>query len=159
MIVQDIRALQKFLEGEGILTELQKDTNQLYLNFKSGEIEFPAFLRLYDGKDLLQLLVFIPVSYKQGSAPDVARLLHLINKELDCPGFGLDEESSLIFYRQMVILDKGINQTIVLKGIKSLEAVAIGFASVINAVASGAASFRDVLEKTAAVKAAATSKE
>src|SRR5436853_6718427 len=109
-------ALLQFMRKHKYESDIQADTQQVYTIFKINQKEYPLFLRVFDEGHLLQLLVFIPSHLepneqfslgKQATTPqtthslkdekqkditaDSARLLHLLNKELDVPGFGMDE--------------------------------------------------------------------
>lgn len=112
-----------------------------------GVLDFPAFLRLYESGDLLQIIVFIPTTYKMGRAPDLARLLHLLNKQLEIPGFGMEEEASVIFYRLMIPFERAVDSKTLHRGIKVAEATSIAFAPIITAVAQGATTFHDIVQQ------------
>ena len=45
------------------------------------------------------MMLILPVTFNKESLPALSRLLHLLNKEIDLPGFGLDEELNITFYR------------------------------------------------------------
>ncbi|MFQ5729728.1 MAG: YbjN domain-containing protein, partial [Waddliaceae bacterium] len=102
MMKVTLDALLKFLKKKNYDAKLQRETQQIYIILKLEEKEFPLFLRIFEQSDLLQLLVFMPIQIKPGTHADLARLLHLINKELDIPGFGMDENSEVAFYRCML---------------------------------------------------------
>ncbi len=59
----------------------------------------PLFIRIYETADLLQLMLLMPINFTKEELPGISRLLHLLNKEIDLPGFGLDEEIQIAFYR------------------------------------------------------------
>jgi hypothetical protein len=83
-------------------SEVQKETNQIYHIFKMEKREFPLFIRILHEGELLQFLVFFPVQVKAEQYAEIARFLHMLNKELDMPGFCLDESSSTVFYRVLL---------------------------------------------------------
>lgn len=140
--------VQKFLAKKEYQAQLQQDTGQLFLQLKYNGQDFPAFIRLYEEGDLLQLLLFIPCNIKPGTESDLARLLHLINKEIDIPGFGMDENANVIFYRLMIPAFKGqIEDELIETFIKSLDLLCKTFTPAIVAVAQGMATYDDILQR------------
>jgi hypothetical protein len=136
------------LKSKQLAAEYQKETDQLYILFKVHEQEFPLFIRIFEGGELLQLLAFLPCNTTKESLNDTARLLHLLNKELDTPGFGMDESSSVVFYRLMMPIQNRTVDTRLLEAyIGVIQMVCKTFASVITAVALNAVTFEEVLTK------------
>jgi hypothetical protein len=78
---------------------VQEEHGQIFLNFRIEGKEFPLFIKLDPQERLLQLLLFLPCALIPTAAGDLARLLLYINKEVDMPGFGMDEGNRIIFYR------------------------------------------------------------
>ncbi len=148
MLTLEIDAIRSHLQEKGVEVSLQKETNQLCILLKIEEVEFPLFIRIFDGGELLQLLAFIPCNISNATASDTARLLHLLNKEVDLPGFGMDEAASVVFYRSMLpTKDKQIDPSLMDAYINATELVCKTFAPVITAVAQGAITFAEVLKK------------
>ncbi len=148
MIPLTIPALQEHLKALKLDPIFQQETNQLIVIFKIDGYDFPLFFRIFEGAQLLQLITFIPCNLKASAAPSLARLLHLINKEIDLPGFGMDEKASIVYYRMMLTAVNGEIDGKVLETISStLKTLCETFGPVISAVASGAASYEDVLKK------------
>lgn len=140
--------LLKFLEKRNYDAKLQNETQQIYHILKISGMEFPLFIRIFDQSDLLQLLVFMPAQIKPGTHADLARLLHLINKELDIPGFGMDENSGVAFYRLMLpIFGKKIDETLLETFLKSIQTICESISPSVIAVASGQISYGDILRK------------
>lgn len=138
-----------YLKDKNINAQLQKETNQICIVFKLGEKEYPLFIRIFEGGELLQLLAFLPCNIKEKTAGDTARLLHLLNKEIDMPGFGMDEAASVVFYRQMIpAKDKKVDKTLFDAYLHAAQVVCQSFAPVIAAVAYGAATFQEVVQKS-----------
>lgn len=80
---------------------------------------------------------------------DTARLLHLLNKEIDLPGFGLDEKNSVVFYRCMVpAIDQQVPEPILTAFLNATQIACQSFAAVIAAIAYGAVTFDEVLKKS-----------
>ncbi|MBS0635258.1 MAG: YbjN domain-containing protein [Verrucomicrobia bacterium] len=128
--------------------KVQPETNQIYVIFEHEKAQFPLFIReLHDG-ELVQLLTFIPCNVDKNHAADLARLLHMLNKELDMPGFCLDETSSTVFYRLMMpTLKKEFQPHILEALINTSQMVCKSFAAVIEALAVGAMSLDEILKK------------
>lgn len=148
MIKVDLNTLQKFLTDKNYDAKLQEETNQIYVILKVSGREFPLFLRIFESSDLLQLLAFMPCQIKHGTHADLARLLHLINKELDIPGFGMDESAGVTFYRCMLpIPGKQIDERLLETYIKSIELICESISPPIIAVAGGLATFSEILQK------------
>jgi hypothetical protein len=138
--------LLKFLKKKNYDAKLQSETRQIYTILQFEGKEFPLFLRIFDQSDLLQLLVFMPTQIKPGTHADLARLLHLINKELDIPGFGMDENSGVAFYRCMLPTPgRKIDPELLGAYLKSIELICESVSPSVIAVAGGFASYGDIL--------------
>ena len=172
MINITLESLLQFMRKNHYTSDIQTDTQQIYTIFKIHQKEYPLFLRIFDEGHLLQLLVFIPCHIKsserfvvhphesrsQSKEPnqehekqvicDLARLLHLLNKELDLPGFGLDEMAGAVFYRLMLPTPKHkIDGDLLLAFIKTVEHVCQMFSQPIEAVGSGQMTLDQILAK------------
>lgn len=148
MIPLNLESLKDHLSKQNLQPELQPETNQLYVILKPHGREFPLFVRIYEGNDLLQLLAFVPAVFKQSSAGDLARLLVYINKELDIPGFGMDETSSLVFFRVMVhVHENKVPEAVLDSLLNALQMICHTFTPAIASVASGSTTFDEVLKK------------
>jgi hypothetical protein len=91
-----LRHLKKTHEAE-----LQKENKQIAIMLKIDQQEVPLFVGvLHD--TLVQMIAYLPFEIKADSIAEVARFLHLLNKQLDLPGFGMDEQASLLFYRAVI---------------------------------------------------------
>jgi len=149
MIPLDLNKISEYLHSQGITAELQKETNQLCIFLKIAEREYPLFIRIYEGGELLQLLAFLPCKTNAATNADTARLLHLLNKEIDIPGFGMDEDSNAVFYRCMMpVKDKKLDKNQLSAYMSVIQLVCKSFAAVVVGVAYGAASFDEVIKKS-----------
>lgn len=149
MISLHLDSLLAYLIKKGVQAELQDQTNQIVVLFKIGDREFPLFIRIFEGGELLQLLTFVPCNMKKSAFADTGRLLHLLNKELDVPGFGLDEDNSVIFYRCMIpTQNHQLDETLFDAYMNSTQLVCKSFSPVIASVAYGSISFEEILQKT-----------
>jgi hypothetical protein len=148
MLYLSIDDVHNFLIKEQFPVHIQKETQQIYMVYKIENREFPLFIRIFPGGDLLQFISFIPCNLKTTSFGDLGRLLHMLNKELDIPGFGMDENANLIFYRTMLpAIEKQVNEQHLTKYIHSIEQILKNFAALIATVAFGATSFDDIRKK------------
>lgn len=149
MIPLKLDRIATYLRSQGIEAQLQQDSGQLCVLFKIGEREYPLFIRIYEGNELLQLLAFLPCNTKQETRSETARLLHLLNKEIDIPGFGMDEDSDVVFYRCMIpIKDQLLDGKLLDSYINAIKVVCQSFAPVVAAAAYGAATFEEIMKKT-----------
>lgn len=149
MIPLKLDNILAYLTKKGVQAQLQAETNQLVIIFKIGDREFPLFIRIFDNGELLQLLAFIPCNMKKKAFGETGRLLHLLNKELDIPGFGMDEDTSVVFYRCMIPIQKNqIEESLFEAYLNSIQLVCKSFSPVIASVAYGSATFEEILEKT-----------
>lgn len=148
MINLKLEDLLGYFQKNKIDAHLQQQTNQLYILYKIGEQEFPVFIRIFEGGELLQLLAFIPCNIVPGALNDTARLLHLLNKELDVPGFGMDENAMVLFYRCMIpAQNQKVDEALLQAYLNSIQVICKTFAAVVVAVATGAATYDEVLKK------------
>lgn len=148
MIPLDLNSLLAFFQQQGHLAEIQADTNQIYFSIKVESREFPVFSRVFEESGLLQVLVFFPCAIESTSISDMARLLHMFNKELDLPGFGMDEGSGVVFFRWMISTqNQKIPEEFVSACLGTLKTVCSNFTAVVEAVASGSITFDALVEK------------
>jgi hypothetical protein len=148
MINLTLESLLNFMRQQNFEAEIQTETQQVYTVLKIAQKEYPLFLRVYDDGHLLQLLAFIPCPVAAETVSDMARLLHLLNKELDVPGFGMDEVVGAVFYRLMLPTPKKkIDKELLLAFIKTVEHVCEMFATPIEAVGYGQVTLDDILKK------------
>lgn len=168
MISMTPESILAFMQKNGYQADIQNDTQQVYTILNVDSKEYPLFIRVFDDGHLLQLLAFIPSQLQaderfslgtaqtsleqETSSPsiiaDVARLLHLLNKELDVPGFGMDEMAGVVFYRVMLPTPKKkIDADLVLAFLKTVENVCQMFSAPIEAVSAGHATLNEILAK------------
>lgn len=146
MIDTTPNAIIKALKEWKYEPKLQTETGQIYLILHYHGIDFPLFVRIFDQSDLLQLLVFMPSKIKPGTEEDLARLLHLVNKEMDIPGFGMDENAAVVFYRAMLPTpDKKIDPAVLQAYIKSIHVICESLSQPVLAVASGQTTYAEII--------------
>jgi hypothetical protein len=154
MLNLNLETILKHLQENKIDAKLQKETNQIYVVYKIQNQDFPLFIRIYEGTNLLQLLAFMPTNVKPSARPDLARLLHLLNKEMDIPGFGMDEtavaegQGGVAFYRIIIpTMEAKVDELLLDTFIGSIQSISEAFFPVIATVANGMATYEDVLKK------------
>ncbi len=148
MIPLNLDSLYDLLTQNKFDVKRQPETHQLYILFKTEGQDYPLFIRVMEEGELLQLLAFMPISLDAKTVADLARLLHLFNKEVDIPGFGLDESAKVIFYRIVLPSTEGkISGEIVQGYVTSIKMITETFYPVIAAVVMGNISFAEVVKK------------
>lgn len=148
MIPLSLDSLYDYLTSQSLDIKRQPETDQLYILFKIQDEEFPIFLKSIDDGEFIQLLAFVPMSLETKTIPEVARLLHLFNKELDIPGFGMDEKAKVMFFRLVLPAIEGQVSGEIIQGyITSIKVIIETFFPVIAAVVSGAATFAEIVKK------------
>lgn len=148
MIDLTTEAIFAHLQERNLNPQMQPETQQVYIIQRVQGQDSPLFFRIFDGGHLIQLLAFIPCPLDPSHIGDTARLLHILNKELDIPGFGMDEAASVIFYRFMLpVADKKLDKFLFDAFLKTFEQVCTTFTPIIQAIGSGSASLDDVLKQ------------
>ncbi len=102
MIQLNISKLTEFYKSEGLKPEFEKESKQHYFIVKIQDKEVPVFYRTVEKSNVLQLIAYPPSQIQEETFSEIARFLHILNKELDIPGFGMDESTKLIFYRSAI---------------------------------------------------------
>lgn len=148
MLTLSLDNLQKALTKRKYAANIQTETQQVYVILKLEKREFPLFIRIYQEEDLLQMLAFFPCQVKPDTAADTGRLLHLFNKELDIPGFGMDEMAGVVFFRCMIPSQTlKIPETFLDAFLHTIELACQTFSPTIEAVAAGLVTFDEILKK------------
>ncbi len=141
-------ALLEYLQENGYKADFQKETGQIALILNIERMQFPMFIRVLPDGPVLQLVTFFPCNLKKETLSDAARLLHLLNKEIDVPGFGMDETAHVVFYRVTIpALNKIVDPLLLRTHLSSVEAICKSYTPVIFNVLQGTISFEAVLQK------------
>ncbi len=141
----DLETLLAHFQKSTPSAAIQEETNQILITIKVEKVEFPMFARITQGGELLQLLAFFPCNIKPGCQEDTARCLHLLNKELDIPGFGMDDLNGLIFYRCMIpCLNQEFEPAIVDKFFNAVQMICKSFLPMVFAISQGNLKFADM---------------
>lgn len=141
-------ALIQSLDKIGIKGSFQEDNKQIYSSLSINGFDYPMFIRRLQGGQLMQVITFVPCTLEEGSEHDVGRLLHMINKELDMPGFCCDEESKTVFYRLVVpCLNQNVDEALFHAYINTTKQVCTMFGTIVQAIAVKAMKLEEMLEK------------
>lgn len=144
----DNKELTASLDKFGLKATEQPETKQLLTKFSINGYEYPMFIRQLTGGNLLQVLTFVPCTIEQEALFDLSRLLHMINKELDMPGFCCDEESKTVFYRVVVPCVNGqIDETLFHAFLNVTKHVCEMFGTIVQAIAIKAMSLDEMMSK------------
>lgn len=137
--------LSKILKSENIEPKLQTQPDQLHCLINIGVTDLPFFIRIFPNETLLQIVAFYPLNFKDEQRDSVARLLHMINKDIDVPGFSMEENLKTVFYRLCIpTFDKTMSEAAFTAYIKTIVLAMKSFLSVIHAVATGKMSLERV---------------
>jgi len=100
------------------------------------------------GDHLLQIVSTLPFQYNAGLAGDVARMILLVNKILELPGFGLSEADKACYYHYVHICPKGeINGPLLLDLLPTFIHYVDEFGPVIEDIASGNKTHQEAIEE------------
>jgi|AMWB02.1.fsa_nt_gi hypothetical protein len=150
----DNKELTASLEKFGLKASEQPETKQLLTKFSINGFEYPMFIRQLTGGNLLQVLTFIPCTIEKDALFDLSRLLHMINKELDMPGFCCDEESKTVFYRVVVPCVNGqVDEPLFHAFLNVTKHVCEMFGTIVQAIAVKAMSLDEMMSKAKELQA------
>jgi hypothetical protein len=142
------QGLLDFLKEQKLSSQFDENNNQIASAIAIGGKDYPLFLKFDTETGVLQLLLFLPFVFDQNAVNDVARVLHLFNKEIDMPGFGMDEANKAIFYRYVVSAKNGeIDSQLLERFLKALPNVGYAFFPMIASIANRNITFEVLLKK------------
>lgn len=148
MIDLQLDKILHYLRSQDYDAHIQEHTKQIYLIYKIHHKEFPLFIRIYEPQQMLQLLIFMPCALTSQGITETARLLHLLNKELDMPGFGMDENAGAIFYRLTIpFFSSKMDETLLNGFLASLKDLSQSLYPAIELTATGQATLEDILKQ------------
>jgi hypothetical protein len=117
--------------------ELQEEKQQIVFMLKIDDKEIPVFANVLH-ETILQMIAYLPYELKPDGLGEIARFLHLINKQLDVPGFGLDENVNMVFYRFVIpSLNPEIEDKLVEAHLSTISVACRSFMSSIEALVNG----------------------
>jgi len=148
MLTLNKSSIVEFLNQRDLEATIQDETDQIYVKLAVEKREFPLFLRIYEDTGLLQLLVFLPCSLEKDKVAEMGRLLHMLNKEIDIPGFGMDEMAGVVFFRCIIPShEKEIHGETLEAFLGTIQTISHSFSPAVEALAAGAVSFEEMLSK------------
>lgn len=128
--------LDKFLTSLDLNPHLEKESGLTYINIQANGHDIPLFFVIRNEGEVLQMISYF--SYQLLDVSATARLLHLLNRDLDIPGFGMDEEQGLIFYRLVIpCFDKEMDGILLRIYIDTIKVVCDSFSHAIGLISSG----------------------
>ena len=141
-------SLQNFLRKIEYDPIFQKETGQVFVITKIKEVEVPIFFGVHQESSLLQIVGYLPYQLHQSGFGEVARMLHLLNKQLDMPGFGMDEQEKLMFYRCVVPCPgEKVDENLLGMYIGTLRLACDTFMYAIGSIAGGTRKLDDFLKE------------
>lgn len=141
-------ALVQFLQEKKLTAQLDEKAKQIVSALTIGGHDYPMFVKYDIDSQVAQILLFMPFAMQSKSISDVARLLHLLNKEIDMPGFGMDEVHKAIFFRFTLAAKEGkIDSVLLERFLDAVPRLGYAFFPAIASVANGNASFETILKK------------
>ncbi|WP_284441665.1 YbjN domain-containing protein [Chlamydia gallinacea] len=130
--------LSNFLKQAELQPLLERESQLTYINIQADDHELPLFFVIRNKGEVLQMICYFPYQLHDEHKGATARLLHLLNRDLDIPGFGMDEEQGLIFYRLVLpCLEGQIHETLLRIYIDTIKLVCDSFSHVVGLISSG----------------------
>ncbi|SPN73543.1 Uncharacterized conserved protein,Family of unknown function (DUF1790) [Chlamydia serpentis] len=130
--------LTKFLKNSDQEPLLERESGLIYINIQANDNDLPLFFVIRNEGEILQLICYLPYQLYDAHKGPTARLLHLLNRDIDIPGFGMDEEQGLIFYRLVLpCLNGEIHDTLLRIYIDTIKLVCDSFSHAIGLISSG----------------------
>lgn len=144
----DLENICTTLKELGHEASIQEESQQVLLPISVNEADYPSFFRYMADGEFLQGICFIPCTVIESAISDMARLLHMIDKELDMPGFGLDEKNQVVFFRMVIptakkVIDPKLTQTYLM----AMHQVVSHFGALVQNVAMGKLSVKEVIRQ------------
>ncbi len=143
------------LNFQGILTcltqlkrssAIEPRNQQIYVSFQVNGQEVPVFFGIRSDT-LLQLIAYFPFHASDKNSLQIGRLLHMLNRDVDLPGFGMDEKAGLVFYRSVILcLEQKMDPQVVEFYLKITQVIVETFMASISQIAQGAKNIDDLLK-------------
>lgn len=95
----------------------------------------------------IQLLSVLPFQVNAENIPDTARLILLLNKGMELPGFELSEVDGIVLFRHaFVVPEDALDERILLSLVGMIQMLLDAFTELLEDVATGAQSLQEALE-------------
>lgn len=143
----DEQHLLQFLNQHGLQPGYEQNSGQTYITFEIAGFEVLIFFVIQKETELLQLIAYLPYELKKQTTGHAARLLHLLNKELDMPGFGMDENEKVLFYRSVIpCLNGRMNEQLLRLYIAATKIACETFMQVIGMIIAGSLTVEEIIQ-------------
>jgi hypothetical protein len=147
-IPTNLSSIVNFLRQQKMQVELQEETNQALLQYQFANKSYPLFIKSVAQGALIQCALIFQDDFKESQKKELARLLHQINKELDFPGFCMDEKGKIVFYRAVIPTpNKRVDEKLLRQILHMMEQILNLFASLIQTIAHTDALLDDINTK------------
>lgn len=140
--------LIKFLKDIHLDPQIEDQSGLTYVNIQANDRDLPLFFVIRGKDEILQLVCYLPFQLGPDQKSSVARLLHLLNRDIDLPGFGMDEEQGLLFYRLVIPCIGGkIHDDLLRVYIDTVKIVCDSFSHAIGLVNSGSIGLEELKQQ------------
>ncbi len=140
--------LLKYLNELKLKPILQKQTNQIYIEMKILNSDVPVFFDIRSENAFLHTIAYLPYQLQKKTLHEAARMLHHLNRELDMPGFGMDEQEKLMFYRCMIpCLNKKIDEQLLNVYLSTTRVACETFMQGISSIVTGGLTVDEMFSK------------
>ncbi len=145
MVDLTLDEIYKYLNDRELRPTLQRQNNQVFITLQVKKMEVPLFFAVLGEGTLLQMIAYVPYTMHEKAISEAARLLHYVNREIDMPGFGMDEKDRLMFYRLVLAcVDKKVDERLLELYIATTRVACETFMEAIQLISSGTANFERV---------------
>ncbi len=143
----DLNSLLNFLNRKKLEPQLDSQTGQIQILLNFSKREIPVIFNLISEGLILQSIAYLPITLPKKHLNDISRLLHILNKQLDLPGFGMDEKHELIFFRVPILsLEKTFSEELINVMLGTTELACDSFLTGIEMIANGSVSLEKTLQ-------------
>ncbi|MFN0065633.1 MAG: YbjN domain-containing protein [Chlamydiales bacterium] len=143
----DPAGLDAFLKKHGLEPQIEAESGQLYISRVHEGQEIYTFMTIAHAATLFQIMTYFPIALQKTSLNDTARLLHLFNRDVDMPGFCIDEKLGLIFYRSVLpSFNKTLEERVVMTYLGAHKGILETFFTPVVSVVLGQLKVEDVLK-------------
>lgn len=140
------QAVSNAVRSQGMEPTVDAESGQVVFYISHEDTKCPVFIRIYPEGQLVQIMLFFPMMMQPESQADTARLLHFFNKELDIPGFGMDESTGVCFFRAMIpVYERKIPAPIFNGYLETIKTVCKNFFSSIGVITTRTMTFEGLM--------------
>jgi len=147
-MITNSNAILQNLKSLGYKVEFQEETDQVYYLIAHEGKSIPIFIKSISDGMVVQVVAFYPFKSEVNAHPDLARFLHLMNKDIDMPGYGMDENSRAVFYRLSIpTFEKKLKISLLTTYLNTIEKVSRDTMNSIAPIANGSITFKELIDK------------